>query len=296
MTTRRSSCSSAATAFRRSAYSIAWSWSWIEHGPTTTTSRSSRPCRTAAIAARLPSTRASVSARDRHPLLQQRRRDRADGRRRCGRRRSGSCRACCRASRPRGRAGDRRVASSGSERRRGRSRLSALPPWRKMRPLLPVPHMARYSVVSIDNETIGRGGRSESRGEFESAEAAIGRAKELVDAALLEHFPGAVVGARADGQVHARGQRGADDLRRAATRVPRLSLRAREGDRPVRRTAAGLTAARGLDHGAPAGAWATSIHSAPASSTRRSGAMRSAWCVSPAAGTTTSNWRSETSA
>ena len=51
--------------------------------------------------------------------------------------------------------------------------------------------MARYSVVSIDNETIGRGGRSESRGEFESAEAALGRARELVDAALLEHFPAA---------------------------------------------------------------------------------------------------------
>jgi hypothetical protein len=51
--------------------------------------------------------------------------------------------------------------------------------------------MARYSVVSIDNETIGRGGRSESRGEFESAEAALGRARQLVDDALLEHFPGA---------------------------------------------------------------------------------------------------------
>jgi hypothetical protein len=51
--------------------------------------------------------------------------------------------------------------------------------------------MARYSVVSIDNETIGRGGRPESRGEFESAEAAIGRARQLVDTALLEHFAGA---------------------------------------------------------------------------------------------------------
>ena len=51
--------------------------------------------------------------------------------------------------------------------------------------------MARYNVVSIDNETIAQGGRPEARGEFESAEAAIGRAKELVDAALLEHFPGA---------------------------------------------------------------------------------------------------------
>ena len=51
--------------------------------------------------------------------------------------------------------------------------------------------MARYTIVSIDNETIGRGGRSVDRGEFESAEAALGRAKELVDGALLEHFPGA---------------------------------------------------------------------------------------------------------
>jgi hypothetical protein len=51
--------------------------------------------------------------------------------------------------------------------------------------------MARYSVVSIDNETIAQGGRPEPRGEFESAEAAIGRAKELVDAALLEHFASA---------------------------------------------------------------------------------------------------------
>jgi len=51
--------------------------------------------------------------------------------------------------------------------------------------------MARYSVVSIDNETIGRGGRPEVRGEFDSAEAAIGRARQLVDGALLEHFPAA---------------------------------------------------------------------------------------------------------
>jgi hypothetical protein len=50
--------------------------------------------------------------------------------------------------------------------------------------------MARYNVVSIDNETIAQGGRPEARGEFESAEAAIGRARQLVDAALLEHFPG----------------------------------------------------------------------------------------------------------
>jgi hypothetical protein len=51
--------------------------------------------------------------------------------------------------------------------------------------------MARYNVVSIDNETIGQGGRTTGRGEFESAEAAIGHAKQLVDTALLEHFAGA---------------------------------------------------------------------------------------------------------
>jgi len=51
--------------------------------------------------------------------------------------------------------------------------------------------MARYNVVSIDNETIGHGGRPQNRGEFESAEAAIGRAMQLVDAALLEHFEAA---------------------------------------------------------------------------------------------------------
>ena len=51
--------------------------------------------------------------------------------------------------------------------------------------------MARYTVVSIDNQTIGQGGRTIDRGEFESAEAAIGRAKQLVDDALLAHFEGA---------------------------------------------------------------------------------------------------------
>jgi hypothetical protein len=51
--------------------------------------------------------------------------------------------------------------------------------------------MPRYNVVSIDNQTIGQGGRTIDRGEFESAEAAIGRARQLVDEALLEHFAGA---------------------------------------------------------------------------------------------------------
>lgn len=51
--------------------------------------------------------------------------------------------------------------------------------------------MARYNVVSIDNQTIGQGGRTIDRGDFESAEAAVGRARQLVDDALLEHFAGA---------------------------------------------------------------------------------------------------------
>ena len=48
--------------------------------------------------------------------------------------------------------------------------------------------MARYSIVSIDNGNIGQGGPRHDRGEFDSAEAAIGHAKHLVDGALLEHF------------------------------------------------------------------------------------------------------------
>ena len=55
----------------------------------------------------------------------------------------------------------------------------------------PVRHMAQYSVVSIDNETIAQGGRAAVRGEFDNAESAIGRARQLVDSALLEHLPGA---------------------------------------------------------------------------------------------------------
>lgn len=51
--------------------------------------------------------------------------------------------------------------------------------------------MARYNIVSIDNSNIGQGGQRFDRGEFESAEAAIARAKQLVDAALLEHFSSA---------------------------------------------------------------------------------------------------------
>jgi hypothetical protein len=46
--------------------------------------------------------------------------------------------------------------------------------------------MARYNIVSIDNAHVGQGGRRLDRGEFESAEAAIARAKQLVDDALVQ--------------------------------------------------------------------------------------------------------------
>jgi len=51
--------------------------------------------------------------------------------------------------------------------------------------------MARYSIVSIDNGNFGGGGTSMKRGEFDDADVALARAKELVDQALLEHFGGA---------------------------------------------------------------------------------------------------------
>ena len=44
--------------------------------------------------------------------------------------------------------------------------------------------MARYNVVSIDNARIDQGGSRHDRGKFESAEAALARAKQLVDDAL----------------------------------------------------------------------------------------------------------------
>ncbi len=46
--------------------------------------------------------------------------------------------------------------------------------------------MARYNIVSIDNANVGQTTARLHRGEFESAEAAIGHAKELVDKALLQ--------------------------------------------------------------------------------------------------------------
>ena len=45
--------------------------------------------------------------------------------------------------------------------------------------------MARYKVVSIDNAHIGEAGTRVDRGEFESAEAAVAHARQLVDQALL---------------------------------------------------------------------------------------------------------------
>src|SRR4051794_12830978 len=46
--------------------------------------------------------------------------------------------------------------------------------------------MSRYNVVSIDNAHLGLSGEQLDRGEFESADAAVGRAKELVDKALSQ--------------------------------------------------------------------------------------------------------------
>ena len=43
--------------------------------------------------------------------------------------------------------------------------------------------MARYTIVSFDNGSAGQGARLD-RGEFESAEAALGHARQLVDGAL----------------------------------------------------------------------------------------------------------------
>lgn len=46
--------------------------------------------------------------------------------------------------------------------------------------------MARYNVVSIDNAHVGKGGSRLDRGEFESPEAALDRARQLVDDALRQ--------------------------------------------------------------------------------------------------------------
>src|SRR3954467_8065692 len=44
--------------------------------------------------------------------------------------------------------------------------------------------MARYNIVSFDNATAGQLGARLDRGEFDSAEAALERARQLVDRAL----------------------------------------------------------------------------------------------------------------
>ena len=46
--------------------------------------------------------------------------------------------------------------------------------------------MAQYNVVSIDNARVHLGGGRLDRGEFQNAEAALARAKELVDVALQQ--------------------------------------------------------------------------------------------------------------
>ena len=46
--------------------------------------------------------------------------------------------------------------------------------------------MARYNIVSINNADIDRGGARVDRGEFDSAEAALGHARRLVDLALQQ--------------------------------------------------------------------------------------------------------------
>jgi hypothetical protein len=49
--------------------------------------------------------------------------------------------------------------------------------------------MARYSITSIDNSSIGTGGSSFKRGEFDDADAALARAEQLVNGALEQLLP-----------------------------------------------------------------------------------------------------------
>ena len=51
--------------------------------------------------------------------------------------------------------------------------------------------MGKYTVISYDNGCFGEGGAPISRGEYDLAAEAIGRASELVDMALSEHFANA---------------------------------------------------------------------------------------------------------
>ena len=49
--------------------------------------------------------------------------------------------------------------------------------------------IARYSITSIDNNSIGAGGSSSKRGEFDDADAALARAEQLVNGALQDLLP-----------------------------------------------------------------------------------------------------------
>ena len=51
--------------------------------------------------------------------------------------------------------------------------------------------MARYMITSIDNGSIGAGGSSSKRGEYNDADAALDRAQQLVNCALQQLFNGA---------------------------------------------------------------------------------------------------------
>ena len=48
--------------------------------------------------------------------------------------------------------------------------------------------MAKYTITSIDNNSIGTGGSAAKRGEFDDSDAALARAQQLVDGALQELF------------------------------------------------------------------------------------------------------------
>ncbi len=48
--------------------------------------------------------------------------------------------------------------------------------------------MPIYTITSIDNSSVGAGGRSVKRGEYDDADQAIAFAQQLVGKALLEHF------------------------------------------------------------------------------------------------------------
>ena len=52
----------------------------------------------------------------------------------------------------------------------------------------PAVTVAKYTITSIDNTSIGAGGRSVKRGEFDDADEAIACAQQLVSKALLEHL------------------------------------------------------------------------------------------------------------